>query len=468
MELIITEDQLKKLSASLREDEDPVAATAAAEAQPETGASDEQKGTQGYPEVTTWASLNKITRGPANQIANTKWSETVGSTLNRDVANQLKEQQKMEAPYQRPSVNPKIPVDKWSTSPSLTPPKSQLPPDIAKLAYQPINGTKTIYIKKEDDGDSLLVNLLKGEFSEALLDYRKVMFTTGGMVVQAAVEGAAGSTIIVPVVIESLMAAVLLNDLALYESQGYRKEDQERVLMDIVFYLFRGALGAGVKGLKSPQGIKLLTSAGKNIQALIAKISRAIPNLPIGLKNWVSKQMSRLNNLGKYINDFITSSTVKTVTNIGAKIPIQFRKGIISGLLAFVSIKGLDKLLGVENGRTQTELSSNAISDEYTSKVIETFGINEMIDSALKAEKVFANLKAQNNLGEYAKKLAIETFAIPYPCLANFYKSNQFKVTLIGSDNKIVCRIGPNNDEYVSDENGELIRTSDDSYFTCG
>ncbi len=41
-----------------------------------------------YPEVGKWES--GVSRGPANQIGNTKWSETVGSTLTRGKANKLK------------------------------------------------------------------------------------------------------------------------------------------------------------------------------------------------------------------------------------------------------------------------------------------------------------------------------------------------------------------------------------------
>jgi hypothetical protein len=43
-----------------------------------------------YPEVSKWADVVPITRGPGNQIANTKWSETVGQQLKRGPANQLK------------------------------------------------------------------------------------------------------------------------------------------------------------------------------------------------------------------------------------------------------------------------------------------------------------------------------------------------------------------------------------------
>ena len=41
-----------------------------------------------YPEVGHWES--GVTRGPANQIGVTKWSDTVGSSLTRGKANPLK------------------------------------------------------------------------------------------------------------------------------------------------------------------------------------------------------------------------------------------------------------------------------------------------------------------------------------------------------------------------------------------
>jgi len=41
-----------------------------------------------YPEVGHWES--GVTRGPGNQIAVTKWSDTVGSSLTRGKANPLK------------------------------------------------------------------------------------------------------------------------------------------------------------------------------------------------------------------------------------------------------------------------------------------------------------------------------------------------------------------------------------------
>ena len=90
MEYIITVKQLKLiLSNEVANQEigeqteaEPVSAT------PEKGTSSAQSGGQGYPEVGKWES--GVTRGPANQIGVTKWSDIVGSTLKRGKANPLK------------------------------------------------------------------------------------------------------------------------------------------------------------------------------------------------------------------------------------------------------------------------------------------------------------------------------------------------------------------------------------------
>lgn len=87
MKIIISEKQhdlilghFKKLQ-DVGEQEDPTAAQPTAG----TGSSGNK---EGYPEVGKWES--GVTRGPANQVGVTKWSDTVGSKLTRGKANQLK------------------------------------------------------------------------------------------------------------------------------------------------------------------------------------------------------------------------------------------------------------------------------------------------------------------------------------------------------------------------------------------
>ncbi len=88
MELCLTETQLRNLikntlkTKELGEQETPV------NPEPKSGTSDKQTGGSGYPEVGKWES--GVTRGPANQVGVTKWSDVVGANLKRGKANPLK------------------------------------------------------------------------------------------------------------------------------------------------------------------------------------------------------------------------------------------------------------------------------------------------------------------------------------------------------------------------------------------
>jgi hypothetical protein len=86
MKIGLTEKQYKHILSKLLEqsEAEPV------KAEPEAGTSSTQSGGTGYPQVGKWES--GITRGPANQVGVTKWSDVVGSKLTRSKANQLKEQ----------------------------------------------------------------------------------------------------------------------------------------------------------------------------------------------------------------------------------------------------------------------------------------------------------------------------------------------------------------------------------------
>jgi len=87
MKFIVTEKQLKAIISSkneVLEQSDPNAPSP----EPTAGTSATQSGGSGYPEVGKWES--GVTRGPANQIGVTKWSDIVGSSLKRGKANPLK------------------------------------------------------------------------------------------------------------------------------------------------------------------------------------------------------------------------------------------------------------------------------------------------------------------------------------------------------------------------------------------
>ena len=82
MKLGLTDIQYNNLLTLLQEQAEAPAA------EPEKGTSDKQSGGQGYPAVGKWES--GVTRGPANQIGVTKWSDIVGSVLKRGKSNSLK------------------------------------------------------------------------------------------------------------------------------------------------------------------------------------------------------------------------------------------------------------------------------------------------------------------------------------------------------------------------------------------
>ena len=78
MKIGLSERQLNYILSKIELDEQDNSA-------PKSGASTTQSGGQGYPQVGKWES--GVTRGPANQIGLTKWSDIV--KINRGKANTL-------------------------------------------------------------------------------------------------------------------------------------------------------------------------------------------------------------------------------------------------------------------------------------------------------------------------------------------------------------------------------------------
>ena len=96
MKIGLSEKQYNRILTYVSENEEIREDGEVPAAEPEAGTSSKQSGGQGYPEVGKWES--GVTRGPANQVGVTKWSDVVGSTLKRDKANPLKEQSVIGAP----------------------------------------------------------------------------------------------------------------------------------------------------------------------------------------------------------------------------------------------------------------------------------------------------------------------------------------------------------------------------------
>lgn len=88
MKLVISEKQLKLIISQHSENQEFTEQSEPADAAPTAGTSSSGD-KAGYPEVGKWES-GVGREGPANQIGVTKWSDVVGSKLNRGKANQLK------------------------------------------------------------------------------------------------------------------------------------------------------------------------------------------------------------------------------------------------------------------------------------------------------------------------------------------------------------------------------------------
>lgn len=86
MRLQISEEQFKRIISNLNNKE--ISEQEGTSSEPTTGTSDTQSGGEGYPEVGKWES--GVTRGPANQVSVTKWSDIVGVNLKRGKSNPLK------------------------------------------------------------------------------------------------------------------------------------------------------------------------------------------------------------------------------------------------------------------------------------------------------------------------------------------------------------------------------------------
>lgn len=88
MKIEVSEKQFNKIIKTIGKNQEVSEQEESPNPQPQSGTSSQQSGGQGYPSVGKWES--GVTRGPSNQVGNTKWSDVVGSVLKRGKANPLK------------------------------------------------------------------------------------------------------------------------------------------------------------------------------------------------------------------------------------------------------------------------------------------------------------------------------------------------------------------------------------------
>lgn len=448
MKLIISEKQLQQLvkmhakSQELSEEGE--------EGAPEAGTSSDGEKKTGMPK---WES--GINRGPANQIAVTRWKDIEGTTPARGKANTLWEQSDFmrynrDNALLKPSgINNK---DYRKVNKSID--------AASKLALGSSKISKHVW--KTDDGENFFINLAKGEFQEALLDLRSVIMTSGGMATQTVIEVIFSETVVVPVVIESLNAAILINDLSLYQTQG--DEDPEagfRVIEDLLIYLTRGAFKLAGNGLKrwlrTPAGAKYMRTILTNISKYISSIKSSLNKLPnSGLKKYISGKAGTLDSTLMKIVSNVTGKAV-------SKIPTKLRKGIVAGLLVYISAEGIDRLIGVKPGTTKSEMAKQGgPSDEYMAK-IEGISKPNISPEDIKVANDLNILAKKGDLKKYAEQ-TILLYKNGYPCLSSFYKKNLF-VVVASTDEKDIFKI--NNKEYYDDGRGAIYETKTGAEFVC-
>lgn len=352
MELSLTQNQLNFLikhsvNQRLKLHEQDVASANAADAQPTTGTSDKQAGGQGYPDVGKWES--GVTRGPGNQVGITKWSDVVGSKVTRGKANPLKEQGTQIGQFQMPKMAQDATYVKKPINPNTT--------KIKKL-------TKNVY--KLDDGESLYVNLKKGEFSEALLDLRSIMFSGWGLFTQVVV-GLVGSEIGAPIALELIDDAIILNDIYIFikeSEQGdipqtpkglnpkdsfvwllHNSQSFERVVQDIMIVATMGAV-------RSTSGIIKYFEKNSNSFAIVIQYLRKISST---IKNSVGKipgQFGKsLTQKSGYVDAAVKKlEEMKGSSNVyvrsASKLPTAVYVGALSALGLEIGMNTLGFLLG--------------------------------------------------------------------------------------------------------------------------
>jgi hypothetical protein len=436
MKLALSEKQYNNLltvmsEIELEEQAEPPAA------EPEKGTSDKQAGGQGYPAVGKWES--GVTRGPGNQVGVTKWADVVGAKLTRSKANQLKEQKTPESNFNFNSL-------RFSSFPNTgARPGSDYFASVDSENRRRINILQykkqiSKYIYKEDDGEGLFMNLMKGQIEEALLDLRSVTFTTGGMVTQTVIEVIFSETVVVPIAVESLNAAILLNDIHLYIEQGdYDPEAGWRVLGDLLLLATRGLFKFSGKKLKawaqSPAGKQYLQNMMSKLSSFYGTIQKNIEKIPSGkLKNYV---LSKLPNLQLLKN--ILNKVLKTSPNVVSKIPKKIKKAIVAGLLTYITAEGLDRLLHRKVGTTREEMASlDGIGDETVAKIGKLGNIAVPIEE-INADTDLNILVKKKDLKAVTIKI-IELYKDRYPCLSSLYQKNQFTV-IAATEEKDIFKI---------------------------
>lgn len=316
---------------------------------PETGTSDAQSGGQGYPEVGKWES--GATRGPANQIGITKWSDVVGSKLNRGKANPLNEQ-------------PDDVMDRRGN---------------ALLNATGIRSNQEYQYYNDLIGN---INNYQGDLSDKLLSLREFMFSGWGLGVQL-VGSVVGAEVGAPVAFEILDGAIFANDLFLMAEKGTLINAPEemvglknkfiwnlknnphflRVMEDILIIVTGGIIKGYSKVMKwvETAGESWFVTILKGIKKVINFIGKSINYIPGKIGKFLSSRFKTVNKVEEYFNKLGNSEN--RIANVVSKLPRATYITVISILGLELGVKTLAFLLDsdTENIRNPKGMSDDEL-----------------------------------------------------------------------------------------------------------
>jgi hypothetical protein len=382
MKLVISEKQLKTLISQMNMDQD-LAEQGEGEGAPESGTSSDGEKKTG---ATLWTS--GATRG-AYQLGVTKWADSYKITRGR--ANPLWEQ----SPPARTNRLSLLNLDRPTVGSDYFASVSAQNNQRANAMVQ-LSGTTRLskYVHKENDGENFILNLAKGEFSEALLDARTFMFSGWGLGAQI-VLSIVGAEFGAPIILGSIDGAIVLNDFYLFERHGMHifppdnvkgrwerfkwslinNPDFLRIVEDVILIATLGV----VRG--APAIIKFLSKKSDaflsfmNLMKIaISKVIKAIGNIPGTLGKWLSEKSATLKRIIEYFDNLQFSS------GRGGRAIARLPKALyISALtvLGFeVGMRTLSYILGSRSVIDPKNVSESFI--ENKAEVIETIAsINE-------------------------------------------------------------------------------------------
>ena len=310
----------------------------------------------------------------------------------------------------------------------------------AKIA---MTAKKTNNIYKTDDGDNFFMNIGKGEFSEALLDARELMFSGPGIIIQWVI-GVAGVEIGAPIALEIIDEAIIINDVYVWISnEHYDKSklppdnlsewekfkwqynnniDFQNVIVDIVILATVGVVRTAGEAWKYlARQFKTVKAISVWMKGFSGSIGKMIGYLPKKMSTFLRSKIGLFDKFILRIEAMSEKEGFKAVTvRALTKIPATTCKAYLT-LLAFeygtIGGKKILQGMGIMAPDAKEMIATGKASDENNAKIIQelppaskkdlttTFGADEVKKSE---NLVRENIK--NDSTYYEEKLYLELY----------------------------------------------------------